>query len=116
MNRLNSPKKILFLTIIGLVTFVSSIQPILAHSGHNHQQPKQKNPSIEENNRDLVEEETKVNQQKLETTTQTENETINITLEKNKGVFFIPKTSEMLFILLVVNPILLKFIKHKIHK
>ena len=67
MNRLNSPKKILFLTIIGLVTFVSSIQPILAHSGHNHQQPKQKNPSIEENNRDLVEEETKVNQQKLET-------------------------------------------------
>ena len=114
MNRLNSPKKILFLTIIGLVTFVSSIQPILAHSGHN--QPKQKNPSIEENNRDLVEEETKVNQQKIETTTQTENETINITLEKNKGVFFIPKTSEMLFLLLVINPILLKFIKHKIHK
>ncbi len=108
MNQLTNKKITLFLTVIGLVIFCSSTQPILSHSGHDHGRPEPKS--------------TKIEQEKIqssptpetENTQETENKTINVTLQESNQFKFIPQASEIVFLLMVSSPIILKTIKQKI--
>ncbi|MGK7879909.1 MAG: hypothetical protein AB4060_07385 [Crocosphaera sp.] len=108
MNPLNNKKTTLFLTVIGLVILSSSTQPTLSHSGHNHDRTQPKSTKIEE--------------EKIQSspTTETENtqeiekKTINVTLQESNQFKFIPQASEIVFLLMVSSPIILKTIKQKI--
>ncbi|MGK7942418.1 MAG: hypothetical protein AB4062_20120 [Crocosphaera sp.] len=108
MNQLTNRKITISLTIIGLILFVLSIKPILAHSGHDHSQPEPKTTKIEpENTQSSPPPETQQSQEK-------ENQTINVTLQETKQFNFIPQPSEIIFLLLVANPLILKIIKQKL--
>ncbi|WP_009547008.1 hypothetical protein [Crocosphaera subtropica] len=108
MNRLTTKKITLSLTIIGLITLFSSIKPILAHTGHDHSQPEPQNTKIEQENiQSSPTSETK-QPQKLE------NKTIEVTLQETNQFKFIPRTSEIIFLLLVASPVVLKMIKQKL--
>ncbi|MDJ0511548.1 MAG: hypothetical protein QNJ64_20200 [Crocosphaera sp.] len=110
MNQSINIKTTIPLTIIGLILFISSIKPILAHSGHDHSQTEPKTTTIEpENILSSPPPETKQTQEK-------ENKTINVTLQETKQFNFIPQPSEIIFLLLVANPIMLKIIKHKLNQ
>ncbi|EAZ88267.1 hypothetical protein [Crocosphaera chwakensis] len=108
MNRLPHKITTITITFISLITLVSSIKPILAHSGHDHSQPESQNTKIEEENiLSSPTSETK-QPQKLE------NKTINVTLQETNQLNFIPQTSEIIFLLLVASPVVLKIIKQKL--
>lgn len=110
MNSLNTQKITFLIAITILITLVLPIKPILAHSGHDHSQPEPEKTQIEpENIESSPTSETKDDQQ-------LENKTINVTLEKTNQFNFIPQTSEIIFLLLVFNPLILKIIKQKIYQ
>ncbi|MDJ0660055.1 MAG: hypothetical protein QNJ42_11280 [Crocosphaera sp.] len=102
--------------ILGLITLVFSIKPILAHTGHDHSKPDTKSTKIEQ-------EKTKMIEENIESspTTETkklqaaETKIVNVTLQQTDQFKFIPKTSEIIFLLLVANPIMLKLIKQKLY-
>ena len=108
MNRLTNKKTTLFITVIGLVIFCSSKQPILSHSGHNHDRTEPKSTTIEQ------EKIPSSPTPETENTQETENKTINVTLQETKQFKFIPQASELVFLLMISSPILLKTIKQKI--
>ncbi len=115
MNGLNSRKITISLTIIGLSLLLSSIKPILAHSGHNHNRPETKTTEIEQDK-------TKITEENLPSSPTTENsktqplesKKIDVTLQKKNQLSLIPQMSEIIFFLLVANPIILKLIKQKL--
>ncbi|MGK7884396.1 MAG: hypothetical protein AB4057_07185 [Crocosphaera sp.] len=108
MNRLTNKKTTLFLTVIGLVIFCSSTQPILSHSGHDHSRPEPKSTKIEQEN--IQSSPTP----ETENTQETEKKTINVTLQETNQSNLIPQASEIVFLLMISSPIILKIIKQKI--
>ncbi|WP_107667000.1 hypothetical protein [Cyanothece sp. BG0011] len=108
MTKLTRKTITITLTIIGLMTLTTSIKPILAHAGHDHSQPDPKNTQITEENIQSSPTPESKNAQKLE------NQTINVTLEQTNQFNFIPQTSEIIFLLLVASPVILKMIKQKL--
>ncbi len=108
MNSLNTQKITFLITITILITLVLPIKPSLAHAGHDHSQPEPQNTKIEkENTQSSPTSETQEPQKP-------ENKTINVTLQETKQFNFIPQTSEIIFLLLVVSPVVLKLIKQKL--
>ena len=108
MNPLTNNKTTLFLTVIGLVIFSSSTQPILSHSGHNHDRPEPKSTKIE------PEKIPSSPTPETHNTQETEKKPINVTLQSKNQFKFIPQASELVFLLMVSSPIILKNIKQKI--
>lgn len=102
--------------IIGLIISLSTLKPILAHSGHDHSKPDTKTTNIEQEKNKITED----NIQSSPTTEikqpQTaETQPINVTLQQNNQLNFIPQASEIIFFLLIANPIILKIIKQKLY-
>ena len=108
MNRLTNRKVTLSITIIGLIMLVSSIRCILAHDGHTHYQTEPKSTKIEEENKPSS------STPEVKDSEETENKMINVTLQKADQFSLIPQPSEIIFFLLVANPIVLKMIKQKL--
>ncbi|MDJ0729170.1 MAG: hypothetical protein QNJ33_04180 [Crocosphaera sp.] len=117
MNRLTSKKITITLTIIGLMILVSPIKLILAHSGHDHGKPEPKSTKIEPEKSNITEENIQSSPTpETQASQQTETQIIDVTLPKTNQYNFISKTSEIIFLLLLANPIILKIIKQKIHQ
>ncbi len=115
MNRFTTKKITITLTIIGLVISVFSIKPILAHSGHNHNRPDPKTTEIEQEKTKVTEENVQSDPINEDSKTQPlESKQINVTLQKKNQLSLIPQISEIIFLLLVANPIILKVIKRKL--
>lgn len=103
-------KKLMFaIAIMVLIGIIYSMKTILAHEGeHHHTTPEQKTqreqkdyPNIDQKPKDF----STVKKQK-----------VTVILEKSPEFNPIPKTSELIFFLLIANPILLKVIKEKIYQ
>lgn len=104
-------RKIMFLA---LIISVLTIKPIFAHSGHDHSKPDTKNPQIEQEKNEITEEKTQSSETKQPQAAETQ--PINVTLQQTNQFTLIPQTSELIFLLLVANPIILKIIKQKFHQ
>ena len=104
------------ITIIGLIISILTIKPIFAHSGHDHSKPDTKNSQIEQEKNKITEEKTQSPESKQPQAAQTQ--PMNVTLQQTNQFQFtlIPQTSELIFLLLVANPIILKTIKQKLHQ
>ena len=102
-----TPLTTIKVTIIGLIILVLSTKPILAHTGHDHSKPDTKSTKIEQEKNKITE----TKQPKA-----VETKPINVTLQQTNQFNLIPQTSEIIFLLLVANPIILKFIKQKLHQ
>ncbi len=108
MTRLITKK----ITIIGLIILVLTIKPILAHTGHNHSKPDTKRTKIEQEENKTTENNTQSSPNSETKQPQTAaTKPINITLQPSNQFNLIPQTSEIIFLLLVANPIILKIIK-----
>ncbi len=117
MNRLTHQKITITLPLIGLILLVLSIKPILSHSGHNHNQPESKSTKIEPEKTKIPETEIpSYSTPEAQASQKADNKTINVTLQKSKQFNLIPQPSEIIFLLLVANPIILKIIKQKLDK
>ena len=105
------------ITIISLIIFVLSIKPILAHTGHDHSQLDKKSPKIEQEKKKITEEKTQDSSTyETKQPQAAETKTVNVTLQPSNQFNLIPQTSEIIFLLLVANPIILKIIKQKLHQ
>ncbi|MDJ0845430.1 hypothetical protein [Crocosphaera sp.] len=103
MTRLITKK----IMILGLAISLLTIKPILAHSGHDHSKPETKSPKIEQ-------EKNKILERKQPQTAETQ--PINVTLQQSNQFNLIPQPSEIIFFLLIANPIILKIIRQKLHQ
>ncbi|MDJ0600997.1 MAG: hypothetical protein QNJ37_19395 [Crocosphaera sp.] len=110
MNRLTTRKIITALTTISLTVLVSSVKPILAHSGHDHSKPEPKSTKIEQENIESSP------TPEIQPSEESENQTLNVTLQQTNQFNFLPQSSEIIFLLLVGSPIILKVVKQKIHQ